>query len=611
MLRAYKPATLTAITLENFKAFGKPARVPLAPITLLCGENSAGKSTILQALYLLKQTRELAPPDVPLLLRAENGYVDLGSFEEMVHGHDTHREVSIRFDVEGDPKLAPVREEVSDDLPRRVGMRFRFAKDEGRTGPRLSGFDVFARTPHFLERKGALESVGIHYHKEPLIAYSSAIFDDPHFGSRVGLKITRLPSDPCYWRNALRFLEIELMSESVNIEQERRHELYRKLLESTRLPMPDDVQISQHDEDVKYLLLEHYVLDVGFEPEHTWLTPSEVLSNATPEDLRSAIQEAWQIRKVRETMMRWIETENYGLIKYLEHFIPSPVVYTRELIDSDRYEELCDREGLSLWFDDEDEWFQAAQLFSPIYIEQMTPRLDLESVTYGVAYLVDSACSVRIIPFEPLRAAPRRFYPTSGLKVEGVGTKGELLGDFLAQRKDVTKRVNTWLRRLGIDYSIAIKPIRTSTSQLFEIRLRDTRQKNAKTVNIADVGSGIAQILPFLAQSLAEEGVLITIEQPELHIHPRLQAELGSLFAEGIKKGNRFIIETHSEHLILRLQKLIRTGELKPDDVAVAYVARGPEGSTVEQLRLDEKGDFIDDWPGGFFPERLKELEDE
>ncbi|MGI6461799.1 MAG: DUF3696 domain-containing protein [Candidatus Hydrogenedentales bacterium] len=603
-----KRATLTAITLENFKAFGKPARVPLAPITLLFGENSAGKSTILQALYLLKQTRELAPPDVPLLLRAENGYVDLGSFEEMVHGHDTHRELSIRFDVEGDPKLVPVREEISDVLPRRVGMRFRFAKGEGRTGPRLSGFDVFARTPHFIERKGTLESVGIHCHKEPLIAYSSAIFDDPHFGSRVGLKITRLPSDPCYWRKALRFLEIELKSESVNIEQERRHELYRKLLESTRLPMPGDARISQHDEDVKLLLLEHYTLREGFEP---WLTPSEVLSNATPEDLHSAIQEAWQLRKARETVMKWIETVNYGLIEYLKHFVPSPVAYTRELIDSRQYEEICLHRGLDGWEIEEDQWFEAARYVGQIWTKELIPSLDLKGITYGVAYLVDSACSVRIIPFEPLRAAPRRLYPTSGLKVEDVGTKGELLGDFLAQRKGVTKRVNTWLRRLGIDYSVSIKPIRTSTSQLFEIRLRDTRQRNAKTVNIADVGSGIAQILPFLAQSLAEEGALITIEQPELHIHPRLQAELGSLFAEGVKKGNRFIIETHSEHLILRLQKLIRTGELKPDDVAVVYVARGSEGSTVEQLRLDEEGDFIDDWPGGFFPERLKELEDE
>jgi predicted ATPase len=102
----------------------------------------------------------------------------------------------------------------------------------------------------------------------------------------------------------------------------------------------------------------------------------------------------------------------------------------------------------------------------------------------------------------------------------------------------------------------------------------------------------------------------LLIEQPEIHIHPRLQAELGSLLAECIKPPfeNQFIIETHSEHLILRLQKLIRKGELKPEDISVIYVDRGTEGSKCLHLRLDEEGDFIDEWPGGFFEEDFNEI---
>lgn len=603
-----KKAILTAITLENFKAFGKPARVPLAPITLLFGENSAGKSTILQALYLLKQTRELGSPDVPLLLRAENGYVDMGSFKEMVHAHDANREVSIRFDVEGEPELVPVREEVGECLPRQVGMRFRFAEGEEHASLRLSGLDVFAGF-HSMEGKGSLESVGIHCHKAPLIYYACKNPGDSDTRFRAGLKVAQLSRDPWYWSGALADIEEALKSEPVGAMQEGAHRVYRDLLESTRLPIPNAAQVSQHDEDVKLLLLDRYASRNVLDPVDSWLTPAEVLSQATPDEVHQAIEEAWQLRIVRDRIIRCVKEEDYGDINDFVHFIPRAAVATRERIESEEFEQLCFLRG----FEDciEEEWLEAARQLGSIYAKTYIARLDLNSVTYAVAYMVDSGLNIPIIPFEPLRAAPRRFYQVSGLKIADVGTTGELLGEFLAQRQDIAERVNTWLLRLGIDYSIEVKQIRASVSQLYEIRLRDTRQKRAKAVSIADVGAGIAQILPFLAQTLAEHGALITIEQPELHIHPRLQSELGSLFVDGIAKGNRFIIETHSEHLILRLQKLIRTGKLRPEDVAVLYVARGPEGSTVEQLRLDEEGDFIDDWPGGFFPERLKELEDE
>ena len=68
------------------------------------------------------------------------------------------------------------------------------------------------------------------------------------------------------------------------------------------------------------------------------------------------------------------------------------------------------------------------------------------------------------------------------------------------------------------------------------------------------------------------------------------------------------LIETHSEHLVLRIQKLVREDKLRPEDVAVLFVSRGAEGSTIKRLALDEDGDFVDEWPGGFFPERLREL---
>jgi predicted ATPase len=148
----------------------------------------------------------------------------------------------------------------------------------------------------------------------------------------------------------------------------------------------------------------------------------------------------------------------------------------------------------------------------------------------------------------------------------------------------------------------------SAISDLFALRLVD--KDTGVNVSIQDVGFGISQVLPIIVQSMLSRNSTLLIEQPEIHIHPRLQAELGSLLAECIKPPfeNQFIIETHSEHLMLRLQKLIRKGKLKPEDISVIYVDRGTEGSKCLHLRLDEEGDFIDEWPDGFFEEDFNEI---
>ncbi len=74
------------------------------------------------------------------------------------------------------------------------------------------------------------------------------------------------------------------------------------------------------------------------------------------------------------------------------------------------------------------------------------------------------------------------------------------------------------------------------------------------------------------------------------------------------ERNLQYFIETHSEHLVLRMQRLVRERRLRPDDISIIYVTRGLDGSLAQRLQLDNNGDFIDDWPGGFFPERLREL---
>ena len=216
-----------------------------------------------------------------------------------------------------------------------------------------------------------------------------------------------------------------------------------------------------------------------------------------------------------------------------------------------------------------------------------------------------------LFPMGPFREPPKRVYTFSGTRPDNVGYDGNLMPDFLRANKGAVKEANKWLKRLEVGYELKVEDIGGRESDLFSLRMVDTtRSKKDISHSLSDVGFGLSQSLPFLVQALTDENRIISIEQPEVHIHPRLQADLGDLVAATIEKpyGHQFLIETHSEHLVLRMQKLIRDGKLRPEQVSVIYVSRGPKGSTAERLMLDKNGDFIDDWPKGFFTERLREL---
>ena len=152
-----------------------------------------------------------------------------------------------------------------------------------------------------------------------------------------------------------------------------------------------------------------------------------------------------------------------------------------------------------------------------------------------------------------------------------------------------------------------------------EIDLLTTR--NSVPVRIADVGVGISQVLPVVVAALDPDRPGITaIEQPELHLHPRIQVELGDLFASQAARGGIFLIETHSEHLLLRFMKRMRqtydgtlgngNPRMRPEDIAVYFVEIDPDGTEtlIREMPLNERGDLVEAWPGGFFEEDLREI---
>ena len=164
-----------------------------------------------------------------------------------------------------------------------------------------------------------------------------------------------------------------------------------------------------------------------------------------------------------------------------------------------------------------------------------------------------------------------------------------------------------------------------SENQSGFLRLIDS--KTGTPLAAKDVGMGISQVIPVLVAASVLDHKIICMEQPELHLHPSLQAKLAdALISSAIQQRNTLLVETHSEHLILRLLRRIReTTEgdfstwpknlreacpngIRPEDIAVLYVQPGEEGAEVIELPVDANGEFTCDWPGGFFEERIKEL---
>jgi hypothetical protein len=151
-----------------------------------------------------------------------------------------------------------------------------------------------------------------------------------------------------------------------------------------------------------------------------------------------------------------------------------------------------------------------------------------------------------------------------------------------------------------------------------ELVLIDRRTNTSVTHR--DVGIGVSQVLPVLVHSYADKGRIVAIEQPEIHLHPALQAELGDVFIESAlgENKNTFLLETHSEHLILRILKRVRKttegklgpGEIpvRPEDITVVFVEPTSKGSIVKHLPVTPDGDFGALWPGGFFADRLADL---
>jgi predicted ATPase len=225
----------------------------------------------------------------------------------------------------------------------------------------------------------------------------------------------------------------------------------------------------------------------------------------------------------------------------------------------------------------------------------------------------------------PLRIHPARNYKWSGDAPEHVGWEGERaieavlaatgrrLNPGAHRRMEAFQALMArWLKTLGVIEEFEIVPV-AEGSDVYEARVR--APGSSETVLLPDVGFGVSQVLPVVVECFyAQPHATIIMEQPEIHLHPAVQSQLADLFIETVRSRERgadrhvqLVVETHSEHLLRRLQLRIAEGALEPDEVAMYFCEGGEQGSALRPLEVDVLGN-IHNWPKNFFGDQMEDV---
>lgn len=583
---------VTRLTLENFKAFAEEQQIPLKPITLVFGANSSGKSSILHALLLAKESMKEEGNLNADRTEAGGDSVDLGGFLSFVNNHDTQRDVRLAFDMTAQPSGNGRQ----DGLPTHIGtigVDFAFGFDSRRHTviPRRYEVLLDAQSAIVLFWVGGRDEA----EKKQPIAARQINLDHPLV--RETCEAVLLSANPLTQRQADGVGEI--LSSLVPLIRGTADPILPAYLtvdgrpvgavDDPARPMPlgDDPERL-----MPFVLRFHLLPSLVFGPRRqladelsrlTYLGPlraypPRLLMRTQHRDRAgdSTGANAWQAlftdEEARREVNEWLGAEKlktpYEIL--VERLRSVGSVVPEEAILSEAIENLANA---------------------------MPSSQDYEELKEDALDLLHDLDEYRHI-FTQAQIAYRRqvLQLASTEEVEGA-VRSEILSNLIAARDDLARK-----GRPG---------------DLEQLVIVDKNADNMRVTH-RDIGMGISQVLPVLVNAMAPTKSLVMIEQPEIHVHPALQAELGDVFIESAlgERQNRFILETHSEHLILRIMRRMREtadGEkgalpaVTPDDVAVLYVDREGARSVVMEMRMDCEGQLIDHWPGGFFEEDFRE----
>lgn len=598
---------LTAIRIGNFKAFAGPQRVPLRPLTLIFGANSSGKSSILHSLVFAHHAQETGELDISLTKIGGTG-VDLGGFKQFIHQRNTGLRAHFDWEILNQGFNKRLRENLLPGVRKAVlGLSVGLSSDESSIIKDWGEFTPRQILMSFLENaKQEGDETEIKKLESQLADSETKLTLEEIIALRKEIRV-----ESCWLDlDDRRFLSLSSRAGGIlRLDMlDQQHEAAKYLLENLVLAYSTADHIKPEEIDLLGEAIDEVVPSISFKIGK--LFPQEIVDKdltgsstkglslvtvrkeSRLEDLRNVIKQ--HLPKILEEILVGVAESVRGEISKLNYLGPLRTYPPRHVAFSEGNDPNWVAGGGAAWDlvkrDSSirkrvNEWLGDEKKLSTHYEVKKRYLLTIESMRAKFAELAARATSI--------------FYEEPDEK----DSSWDPIGEVEAAVHEIPE---------------SLEKLEALFSDIHEIVLVDKRSNTP--VSHRDVGIGISQVLPVLVTCFASTGKIIAMEQPEIHLHPALQAELGDVFIEAAlgERKNTLIIETHSEHLILRILRRIREtaeGELPagqipltPDDVQIIYAKPTSKGTTLHTIGISEDGEFMEKWPDGFFPERAKEL---
>ena len=583
---------LRKITLKNFKSIGEEAQtIELAPYTLLFGPNSAGKSTLMQALVYLHELLRNGTRD---LSKTELGgdAVDLGGFLNVVHNRDPHRDIFFTLEFDIDESLLEFYPEPNLEWRTQVPWPYFLAGSNGRDlrariqlAIGLDGDgDVIVKRLETSVNGGLLASISTSSSGKQITLSSPALggllYNFEHYSAEG-------PFETEWGDNET---SEGLEEPSGNMVQQ-----FSEALDDG----PEEIDLEEEFPGLREKLLQTWTLDQGDAlPKRLGFCYWQIEWPVDDQEFYAVKSEKCLGRDLNEyRLLDALVCVPLGILDWamleLLHIGPLRVIPTAQDLSQ------SNKSG---------GWASGAAAWEAGYLAS-------ESRIWDAPYLINRWLG--------------KDYLAAGYKIRTSNTKA------LPEDHPILSLKSEDLDDDLLESVVAeIKGLPTTTKVFLEDEISGIE------LTAKDVGAGISQIFPVVVASSIGR-VLVSIEQPELHVHPRLQTNLADVFIDSYTLlGTRFLLETHSEHLILRFLRRIREGYddpeskvwpseaelsakdiswagpnsekesklpgISPDQLAIYYVLPGENGATFQRIEVFEDGE-TDNWPHGFFREREAE----
>lgn len=552
--------SVKSITLKNYKAF-KEGKFNLRPITVLLGSNSTGKSSLLKLLLLLSQTAG-SNPKPEQVVKLLGKFVDFGEIENLFHKKDIKKTLSLKYELENEI--------------------------------------IFQKHRHFFYRHFKIALINILKTHIELLNTLEVFYSETPVSNSLNREVLIQKAR----KSLLRNITIDELLEYLN-------ENYKGLLLSIRRKI--SILMKSYSEDVDDFINKD---DIRIYESYSFL---EIVDSINLLKLFSKIEyincmeyniicvkNKLVIKSLRlfnndEELLRidlWNKNINKKSFLIKSKFIDERV--SKRYLS--KFRKSFSIQNLRLFWNKNSIKLDSTSN-SNLMMTEPFPATILLMLSNIVEKSIKAFNPNKVKHVSPIRAYPKRYYfVESDYENNTLDTsEHNFLPQFLkSSKKTDVEFINKWLKKFGIEISI---------EELKEIIHSIKVQQNGIKLDLLDVGFGISQILPVIIQSISGsgEGVVI-IEQPEIHIHPKMQSELADFFIELANSGKKkFIIETHSESFLKRLRRRMAEhtvsleGSISSDNVGIHFIEKDEKtnASIIKNIDITKSGDF--EWPKDFY----------